>query len=218
MVRWLMPDIPLVVGRRRVLAAELVRESFPNAVLLMDDGLQHLPLRKQIEIVLDDPEPRNTFCLPAGPYREPRGNLHRADRVIWNRKPSSKSQFWLHRARNVFVAPDGSEVEPMRATALCALGQPEPFLQELAERLDLVEPLVLPDHDPLTGDDILGRLPADLPVLVTAKDWVKLRRRADVGSRRFLIAMQKVEIEPAAEFNEWLSAELEKSPGRLKGS
>ncbi|MFX8929914.1 tetraacyldisaccharide 4'-kinase, partial [Acinetobacter baumannii] len=67
MFRWLLPDVPLVVGRRRVLAAELVHQHFPKAVLVMDDGFQHLPVKKHIQILLDDPTPKNSRCLPAGP-------------------------------------------------------------------------------------------------------------------------------------------------------
>ncbi|RYD40359.1 MAG: tetraacyldisaccharide 4'-kinase, partial [Verrucomicrobiaceae bacterium] len=59
MLRMQVPDLPLVVGRRRVLAAAIVHQHFPNAVMLMDDGFQHLPLRKTLSIVLDPLQPKN---------------------------------------------------------------------------------------------------------------------------------------------------------------
>jgi len=71
LLRYSLPEVPLIVGRRRVLAAELCHQHYPRAVLLMDDGFQHLPLAKDVAIVLDPPR-RNRLCLPAGPYREPR--------------------------------------------------------------------------------------------------------------------------------------------------
>ena len=41
MIRWLNPELPLIVGRDRVLAATLCVHHFPRAVLLLDDGYQH---------------------------------------------------------------------------------------------------------------------------------------------------------------------------------
>jgi tetraacyldisaccharide 4'-kinase len=61
MIREALPDVPLVVGRKRVDAAALVAAHHPGAVLLMDDGFQHLPLRKDVSIVLDPERPVNSF-------------------------------------------------------------------------------------------------------------------------------------------------------------
>jgi tetraacyldisaccharide 4'-kinase len=216
MFRWLTPDLPLVVGRRRVLAAELVQIWRPRSVLLMDDGFQHLPLHKHLSLVIEQDAVPNGYCLPAGPYREPRGNVQRADAVL-SPTPSGSNRssrngpvgFRLVREAQRLVTPDLEPVAVDRATAVCALGQPERFLDELRETLELVDPLVLPDHDPLTGGNLLSRLPPDLPIVVTAKDWVKLRQRPDAHTRRFVIALQKVRIEPEAEFRNWLISKLD---------
>jgi tetraacyldisaccharide 4'-kinase len=69
--------------------------------------------------------------------------------------------------------------------------------------------LLLGDHDPLDAGTLLQRLPTDWPTIVTAKDWVKLRERPDIGTRQFLIARHSVRVEPAAEFREWLGAKLD---------
>ncbi len=200
MIRWLLPEVPLVVGRRRVLAAELVHEHHPQAVMLMDDGFQHLPLKKHLSIVLDPERPKNPWCLPAGPYREGRWNRRRADLVL-------PGQFRVEAEPLHLIRPDGASAErPVRMSALCALGQPEGFFRALGD----AEPRVaLPDHDPLDAGNLLGRLPADRPVVVTAKDWVKLRERPDVGEREFLIARHSVRIEPADEFRAWLETRLD---------
>src|SRR5690606_29737026 len=82
MMRWLKPELPLVVGRDRVRAAEIVASISPGAIMLMDDGFQHLPLKKDVTVVVDV-KSANQFCFPAGPYREPRRiGLNRADRVL----------------------------------------------------------------------------------------------------------------------------------------
>src|SRR5579885_1414322 len=81
MLRAFLPDTPLIVGRDRVEAAKICNKTHPDAVLLLDDGFQHLPLAKDLTILLDPPA-ENGHCLPAGPYREPRRNRSRADLVL----------------------------------------------------------------------------------------------------------------------------------------
>lgn len=82
MLRWFMPELQLVVGRDRVLAAQIAHERMPKGILLLDDGFQHLPLKKHLSLVLDPVDPANSHCLPAGPYREPSRNRKRADLLI----------------------------------------------------------------------------------------------------------------------------------------
>jgi len=202
MFRWLLPDVPLVVGRNRVMAAERVHQRYPEAVLLMDDGFQHLPLKKQATLILDEPSP-NTKCMPAGPYREPKGNRKRADRRI-------PDDFQVVRGALRFVNADGTEVRPTSYAVLCAIGQPRRFLSELAGQLPnaLGEPatLLLNDHDRLDGPDLFKSLDKGLPVVVTAKDWVKLKDRADVNEHQIVIALQNVKVEPLEALTSWLES------------
>jgi tetraacyldisaccharide 4'-kinase len=210
MIRWFLPDLPLIVGRARVDAAILAHERHPGAVLLMDDGFQHLPLKKHLAILIEPSDPQNSFCLPAGPYREPRSNHSRADLVL-SEKPTAgaQSEFHIVRSPLLYESPEGERQRPPKATALCAIGRPERFFAEIRQTVDLVEPVALPDHDPLARSDLFTSLPQGLPVIVTAKDWVKLRRRPDVGSREFVIARQVVSVEPSGSFRDWLRRRLE---------
>lgn len=201
--RWKRPDLPLIVGRRRVLAAQLCHERYPNAVMLMDDGFQHLPLRKDLSLILDPEQPRNRMCLPAGPYREARWNRKRADLVI-------PGQFRVEETTN-FLAADGTGAStPDKFAILLALGRPQNVIDALQRQgLTPQHREILPDHDPLTGGTLIDRLPADIPTVVTAKDWVKLRQRPDVGQREFLILNHEVRIEPQSEFRSWLKPKLD---------
>ncbi|MBC8063616.1 MAG: tetraacyldisaccharide 4'-kinase [Chlorobia bacterium] len=198
------PDLPLIVGRRRVLAAELCANSFPNSLLLMDDGFQHLPLKKDLTVILDPERPRNRMCLPAGPYREPRWNRKRADLVI-------PGEFELSESSKDLIRPDGSLIaQPVAVTLLCALARPDKVIQTLGSQgIDVRHRLILPDHDPLTGGTLLADLPKDMPVVVTAKDWVKLKNRTDVGEREFLILDHSVSVEPQAKFKAWLQTKID---------
>jgi tetraacyldisaccharide 4'-kinase len=203
MLRWLIPDLPLIVGRRRVLAAEICHRSHPGAVLLMDDGFQHLPLHKDLTILLDPANPFNRLCLPAGPYREPRTNRSRADIVI-------PGHFKVVSQPLRFVDPAGNSVAPKSPSVLCALARPEAFLEALASSgVKPVSQILLPDHDTLDAGTLLETIPSDRPVVVTAKDWVKLRERSDVESRSFVIALQSTAVEPKAEFRDWLKNRLD---------
>ncbi len=206
MFRWLLPDVPIVVGRRRVLAGELVHQAFPDAVLVMDDGFQHLPLRKDLTLLLDDPRPTNSRCLPAGPYREPRNNRRRADEVLPGR-------FRVVSERLDLVKVDGELEIPTAYSVLCALGQPQRFLDQLQSSFPRVagvgKTLLLSDHDPLQGGTLLEEFPVALPIIVTAKDWVKLRLRPDVGSRQFIVAGQRIRVEPEADFKKWLKERVD---------
>ena len=208
MLRELVPDLPLVVGRRRVLAARIVHDANPGAVMLMDDGFQHLPLRKDRAIVLDPESPPNRRCLPAGPYREPRRNRARADLVLPGRFRVVEEGPWLEEPPFSALRPLPSALPwPARFAVLCALGQPSRFLASLPEKP--AQTRLLPDHDPLTAGTLFDGMDPTLPVVVTAKDWVKLRARTDLAERRVLVARHAVRVEPAAEFRAWLAGHLD---------
>jgi tetraacyldisaccharide 4'-kinase len=207
LIRWLMPDLPIVVGRRRVLAAELCHVAYPDAVLLLDDGYQHLPLAKDLSILIDPVDRTNRWCLPAGPYRQPSSDRARADLVL----PDS---FCLRPEFGPVLTPEGVEVKPQTVQALCAIGSPQSFLDSLVERGYVVErSLVLADHADLSDKALRPgylntRFEQSLPIVVTAKDWMKLMARPDVGDWKWAIAHYSVRIEPEAEFREWLKVKL----------
>lgn len=181
-----LPDVPLIVGRRRVLAAELCAAQFPKAVMLMDDGVQHLPLARDLCLIVD-PVLRNRRCLPAGPYREPRLsslNLFRGGRAVM-----IPGEFEV-----AYSGLEFSGERPERAGVLCALGNPEGFLQSVREAgVEVVFHRFLPDHDALDAGDLLAGFPEG-PVIVSAKDWVKLRDQS--LDREVIVARRSASIEP----------------------
>ena len=54
-----------------MIEAQICRDLHPDSGLLLDDGYQHLPLHKDVTILLDPPDLENVV-QPSGPYREPR--------------------------------------------------------------------------------------------------------------------------------------------------
>ena len=86
-----LPEVPVVVGRRRYEAARsfLADTDEPPTVWLIDDGFQHRKLHRDLDIVLVDYDKPlgNGRLLPAGVLRELPRNLRRADLVIYTRAP-----------------------------------------------------------------------------------------------------------------------------------
>lgn len=205
LLRELLPEVPLVVGRRRVRAAELVAErASPRTVMLMDDGFQHLPLKKDAAILLDPPT-SNGSCLPAGPYREPRGNLGLGDLVV-----GPRGRFRVDSSIRGFTRLDGSESVAdlwSPVSAFCAIGRPRQFLDALRNHeVPVIEFRTRPDHDPLSEPELLADLPH--PIVVTAKDAVKLRLRTDLRDVPIWVAEHRATIEPLDEFRVWLRAKV----------
>ena len=202
-----LPDVPLVIGRRRVLAAQLVHERYPDAVLLMDDGFQHLPLKKDITIVLDPTRPVNSFCLPVGPYREPRFNRSRADLIV----ATDEGEFRTIAKAPRFVDSNGTESLPDQYQLLCALGQPHRFSKAVSDYLDrrAIREAHLSDHDDLQGGTLLEAFDPKVPIVTSEKDWVKLMHRADQDRYQWRIVKHEVEISPSPRFRDWLAAKLD---------
>jgi tetraacyldisaccharide 4'-kinase len=78
-------QVPVAVGADRAAAAALLARA-GCTVIISDDGLQHLALRRDLTIVVVDGERGfgNGALLPAGPLREPAARLDSADLVVVN--------------------------------------------------------------------------------------------------------------------------------------
>ncbi len=208
--RDVFPDVTIVTGKDRVKASQLAYDSDPKAVFLMDDGFQHLELQKDVTLLLDpDPAP-NPCLIPAGPYREPRKQgRNRASMVFPN------SEFKVEGTAFSLEAHAGEGMEnawPSEVQVLCAIGRPHRLMQTLeAFGMKVVDARFLPDHDPMDSPDMWSPFQPNLPIVMTHKDWVKVREREDWQGRTLLIAKLKVTIQPEAAFSDWLNHRLSPS-------
>ena len=84
-LRLALPDVPIAVGKQRVRMAHAAIARWSPDALVQDDGFQHLPLARALDLVLLPAESPlgNGFCLPAGPLREPPEGVRRAGGVVW---------------------------------------------------------------------------------------------------------------------------------------
>jgi tetraacyldisaccharide 4'-kinase len=79
-----LPGIPVVVGCKRYNAALLALQRFNPDVVILDDGFQHIQIKRDLDIVLVDAGSPfgNGKLFPAGILREPVHALKRADAVL----------------------------------------------------------------------------------------------------------------------------------------
>lgn len=78
--------VPVAVHPKRALALSTLLRQWPEVdIVISDDGLQHLALARDIEVVVQDARGLgNGRLLPAGPLREPRSRLNTVDLIITN--------------------------------------------------------------------------------------------------------------------------------------
>ena len=175
--------VPVFVAARRLEAARALRAAYPETdVIICDDGLQHLALRRDVEIcVFDERGAGNGWLLPAGPLREPWPR--RVDLLLNTFSPSAATPgvggFTARRSlADHAVQADGTHL-PLRALqgrrllAVAGIARPQAFFQMLQARG--VEPVVtqaLPDHYDFNS----WSWPSDagIEVICTEKDAIKL--------------------------------------------
>ena len=89
-----LKSIPVVVGKDRVKMGRLAIREFNPDVLVLDDGFQHLKLRRDLDLVLlDYRKPLgNGHLLPRGVLREPVSALTRADAIILTKSEGVKDK------------------------------------------------------------------------------------------------------------------------------
>ncbi len=177
--------LPVMAGPDRVRTAQRLQDEFQVDAIISDDGLQHYSLGRAIEVIMLDGSRGlgNGWLLPAGPLREPRRRLKRANLVICK---SPKSITLVPGVvmmdmllDNAISLADGSsmsltELSGQKVHAIAGIGHPEQFFLALEERGLHVDCRPLPDHVNPCKEDLMFEDSA--PVLMTEKDAVKCSR------------------------------------------
>jgi tetraacyldisaccharide 4'-kinase len=82
-----MPATPVWVGRDRFRSGEAAIQERQAQILILDDGFQHLSLKRNLDLLLLDAHDPfgNGALIPLGPLREPIASISRADAVLLTR-------------------------------------------------------------------------------------------------------------------------------------
>lgn len=205
---WRLPGVPIVADpdRHAALTEFLQNRSDVDCVVL-DDGFQHRQLHRDLDLVLLDAS-ANTFddvMLPAGRLREPLGSLRRADGVIVTRcgavDPSigeRVQQFhggapvaWAeHRWSGLLIIERGEQrcedvrwLDGRRVLTLLGVGHPRSVEAQIkAAGARIAARIPARDHeryDRATLVTARGLCEGVDAMVMTAKDWVKVRRLID---------------------------------------
>ena len=178
-----LKDVPTLLGRDRVQNAEKAIKDHDVDCLILDDGFQHLRIKRDLDIVVIDS--LNPFAeevlIPRGTLREPLKNLSRADLFVLshcslNDEDTLKSIYEklnhinadipvcesIHKPVHIESIKDNSLLEPewlkgKKIYGLCAIGNPESFASTLRELgADVIRLRVFHDHHSYTQVELDG--------------------------------------------------------------
>jgi tetraacyldisaccharide 4'-kinase len=194
---------PVWVARRRIEAARGLCAAHADVnVLVADDGLQHLALAREVQlIVFDERGVGNGWQLPAGPLRQPMPRhvpvnshvLYNAARpsTDWPGAVATRSlagavllQDWWRGAPPSQQALHALRGRPLLAVA--GMAAPQRFFAMLGDAGLQPAALPLPDHHAF---EQLPWPPETPDVLLTEKDAVKLPREPAGSTRIWVVAL-----------------------------
>ena len=191
-----VPQAFVAVGPTRWDAA-MTLSDHPVDVFVVDDGFQHRQLARDLDILLWDVTQKKPTIFPWGKFREGLSGLRRADLVVFTRSdgvpvrlaeivkqvnPSATCVSVGFRP-GVFRTTLGDPLDLRPGTpvgAFAGIAFPDRFFEQLRRQgFELIDPLGLGDHKPLTLAQFRSlcetartrQLPA---VITTYKDAVKL--------------------------------------------
>jgi tetraacyldisaccharide 4'-kinase len=200
---------PVWVAPDRAAACLALRRQNPECnVIVLDDGLQHYALARDIEIAVVDARGfGNGFLLPAGPLREPRSRLRSVHAVVAHGAAGVGGYAMRLEGSDLVRLADAREVRPAKSLAgqkvhaVAGIGDPNRFFLHLAKLGPKVAPHPFPDHYPFAAADL--EFGDDAPVVMTEKDAVKCKRFAKA---QHWVLPVRAALDPA--FGDWLLKKL----------
>lgn len=197
-------NVPVIVGADRYEAGRFALDRFSPDVIILDDGFQHIRLKRDLDILLVDGEKvfGNRNLLPRGPLREPLSAMKRAETFlitkaysdinritqdIMDRQPEAVVFKSSYRPEKFISIIDGSKkdlsfISGHRVFALSAIANPSSFVSLLSSLgCSLASEANYADHYSYSAKDLeeiekkATAAAAEL-IITTEKDAVKLER------------------------------------------
>lgn len=209
----------LGIGADRLeVGLDMERRLHPG-VFLLDDGFQHVRLKRDVDIVLIDAlDPLAGGVFPVGRLREPFANISRADVIVVTRVEPQQSiagierllrahnkSAPIHRCRMVpreWVQFGGGTPKPFsKVVAFCALGSPHAFWNSLEETgVEVAFRQAFRDHHPYSLSDLerlvaLGSAQDAEALVTTEKDIMNLPEGAATALGKLPLYWLKLGVE-----------------------
>lgn len=212
-----LTGIPVVVGKQRKAAISLLLTEFPDTdVVVMDDGFQHLPVARDLDLVCFDAQTGigNGLLLPAGYLREPLSALSEDCILVINAKSGasrdsalesnlakySKHVFHFQLHTGEFINPDGLSISPgellqENCMLISGIGNPASFASAVSQLgIRWLHHFSYPDHHSFSDKTEIEQLAALCQkykvgkLLCTEKDLLKLAEHSEL--RPLLLALR----------------------------
>lgn len=232
----LLPGVVVATGVKRAVVAEFAIKELGADIIVLDDGFQHLALRRDLDLVLFKAPIflGSGRVFPGGELREPVDALARASgfvitgvdknnrsavedfkKFLKDQFPEKSTFLAKYRLQGVIDRTGNdvtSEVSGQKLFGFCGLAEPGGFLRTVsAQGISLYGFTVFADHHPYHRDD-LAQLADEAKkfgcagLLTTEKDMVKLK---ELPSALPIYAMRVELVLPEA-FSDLLLESLER--------
>ncbi len=240
----ILPQVPIMICADRFRAGQFAEERFGADLHILDDGFQHLPLARDVDLVAIDVTQNvlHDAVLPAGRLREPVGALARADLVVLTRAeirdPAAieKQVRQVNASAPIFAcetrlhslielrsgqAVEAEDYRGRPVCAFCAIGNPAAFFSDLRRwGFNPVAEVSFRDHRVYTREDIRRICKAAnekgaSAFLTTEKDLLNLRSEFDFDLPLLACAV-RAEISETEKFEQVLLAGIERNRVRSK--
>lgn len=233
-----LKGVPIVVGKNRFQAGRCVENKYERLIYILDDGYQHLQLKRNLNIlVVDGTDPFSNYrLLPCGRLREPLKAIERADSIVitrshiasnpheleaeirqWN--PRVPITHFYHNVTGLYDLKNGQRFRTRDflakpVVALAAIGNPQVFLHDLHHyQIKVVEQFLFRDHHRYTQDELNDirrrrREVQAVALVTTEKDAVRLQH-LDFEEGEIFAAQIEFQPENSADYQKNFLSDLE---------
>jgi tetraacyldisaccharide 4'-kinase len=229
-----LPGVPVLVSPERYFAGCLAERRFGCTCHLLDDGFQHLPLARDVDLLVVSAADLDEPLLPVGRLREPLSAARSADSVLVPgtdadveavmRRTGIDTAFRVatryHAPQLITDDPQdvgidlrfGPQARPVVAVA--GIARPERFFAALrALGWNLGRELVFRDHHWFTPRDISrieqAAFSAGANLIITSeKDAARLSPSLVMAPPAWAVLPLELLVEPADHFASWLAGRL----------
>lgn len=189
----------------------LLNKQKTKTPIVMDDGFQNSSIKKDISVLVFDQSIGfgNGFILPAGPLREPKSAIKRADAIIVIKRDTTAPNFSLPFGMPVFYATN-QEICPFDkdtpVIAFAGIGYPDKFFNNVPVKI--IEKYAFPDHYQYSASDIKDLIETarskNAKLLTTEKDWARLPKWAQKQ-----IQFSKLNTQIEDSFYDWIKERID---------